>query len=332
MPELYPLRMLPHFDRRPWGARDLAPLYDRHAGPGEEPIGEAWLTADISVVANGSLAGLSLGELCRRYGRQLVGEAAPEADRFPLLIKFLFPRDKLSVQVHPDDPTARGHGEPCGKTECWYVVAAEPGARIGLGLRDGVSRAQLESAIAANTAENLLNWIELHAGEMIYVDAGTVHTLGPGSIILETQQNSDTTYRLYDYGRPRPLHLADGLAAVKPHTAAGKVAPRAAGDGTLLISVPCFEVTRHRLEGEAAYSPAAGAAGVQVLVATAGAAVVESPGAAPAALARGDALVVPAAVPAYRVRPQGSVEFLRITLPLRAGLSPAERSDAARGR
>jgi len=332
MTELYPLLMVPHFDHRPWGARDLAPLYDRHAEPGEEPIGEAWLTAAESRIANGPLAGATLGEICRRFGRQLVGDAAPDGDRFPLLIKFLFPREKLSVQVHPDDDAARRCGQSCGKTECWYVVDAEPGAQIGLGLRPGVSVAQLESAIAGNSAEGLLNWIDLTPGDMIFVDAGTVHTLGPGSVILETQQNSNTTYRLYDYGRPRALHLAEGLAAIKERTAAGKVLPRAALDGTVLISAPCFEVTRYHLEGDAQFAPGGADSGcAQVLVALNGAGVVQSPGASPVAMARGDAVVIPAAVGDFSIRPQWSVEFLRITLPLRAGLSPAERSDAASG-
>lgn len=321
MAELYPLLMIPHFDHRPWGARDLAPLYDRHAEPGEEPIGEAWLTAAESRIANGPLAGATLGEICQRCGRQLVGEAAPESDRFPLLIKFLFPREKLSVQVHPDDEAAQGCGQPCGKTECWYVVDAAPGAQIGLGLRPGVSVAELERAIAGNSAEGLLNWMDLTPGDMVFVDAGTVHTLGPGSVILETQQNSNTTYRLYDYGRPRQLHLAEGLAAVKERTAAGKVAPRADGNGTVLISSRCFEVTRYHLEGESQFAPmGADSQSVQVLVALDGAGMLQSPGASPLTLARGDAVVIPAAVRDYRICPQWGVEFLRITLPRRAVL------------
>ncbi len=102
---------------------------------------------------------------------------------------------------------ARRAGLPCGKTECWYVVHARPGAQIALGLKPGVTREQFERAINEKRAEEVLNWINVYAGEMIYVTGGTVHTLGPGSIMLETQQQSDTTYRLYDYGRPRELHL-----------------------------------------------------------------------------------------------------------------------------
>src|SRR3954453_4541944 len=223
MRSLYPLLLKPEFHTRPWGARDLAPIYDRHVDPAEQPIGEAWLTGDDCIVANGEFTGRKLGDLCREFGGTLVGSAAPNKERFPLLIKFLFPREKLSVQVHPDDEGAKALGQPCGKTECWYVLAAEPGAQVGLGLKPGVTREQLKRAIGEKRAEALLNWLPVHAGEMIYVDAGTVHAIGPGSILVETQQSSDTTYRLYDYGRPRPLHVEEGLRATKEKTHAGKV-------------------------------------------------------------------------------------------------------------
>ncbi len=223
MSELYPLLLKPQFVERIWGTRDLSPLFG--PAPGEAPIGEVWLTGDENQVANGALAGMSLAELCRRYGRELVGESAPQANRFPLLVKFIFPRDKLSVQVHPDDETARRAGLPNGKTECWYVLQAEPGAKVGLGLKPGTTREQFAQAIREVRAEALLNWMEVRAGEMIYVDAGTVHAIGPGVVLLETQQNSDTTYRLYDYGRPRELHVEQGLAALKERTRAGKVEP-----------------------------------------------------------------------------------------------------------
>jgi len=112
--DLYPIRLTPEFKERIWGTRDLSPIYGEV--PGTEPVGEAWLTGDECKVANGPLAGTTLGDLTRRFGRDLVGQSAPQADRFPLLLKFLFPREKLSVQVHPDDEGAKRVGEPCGKT------------------------------------------------------------------------------------------------------------------------------------------------------------------------------------------------------------------------
>jgi mannose-6-phosphate isomerase len=314
MSELYPLLMAPHFDRRPWGARDLAPLYDRHVHPGEEAIGEVWLTGDECRVVNGPFAGATLGELCRRFGRTLLGANAPESDRFPLLIKFLFPREKLSVQVHPDDETAHRHGEPCGKTECWYVLEAEPGAQVAVGLKPGTTRAEFERAIHENRAEQLLHWIPLQPGDMIYVDAGTVHTLGPGSIILETQQNSNTTYRLYDYGRPRELHVKHGLEAMKETTAAGKIAATAFDGFTRLIACSRFVVDKFTLATERSFSREPGRS-MEILIATQGCGVVEAPGFSALTLARGDAIVLPAVLPQFCVRPQWNIEFLRVSLP-----------------
>ena len=205
--------MLPGFDPRPWGTTNLSPIYPNRQF--EEKIGEAWLTGDDCKIANGPLMGQTLAQVSKKYQRELVGDAARDAQRFPLLLKFLFPYEKLSVQVHPDDEQARRVDQPWGKTECWYVAHAKPGAQVALGLKPGVTLAQLEKAIHEKHAEELLNWLNVFTGDMIYVCGGTVHTLGPGSVIVETQQQSDTTYRLYDYGRPRELHLEAGLAAVK---------------------------------------------------------------------------------------------------------------------
>ncbi|MGH9811296.1 MAG: type I phosphomannose isomerase catalytic subunit, partial [Terriglobia bacterium] len=240
MSALNPFSMQPAFDPRPWGTLDLSPIYPNHKF--EEKIGEAWLTGDACKVANGPLKGRSLADLSSQYGRELVGDAAADPGRFPLLLKFLFPHEKLSVQVHPDDDAAGRVGLPCGKTECWYVLRSEPGAQVALGLKPGVTRAELARAIRETRAEELLNWMEVVAGDMIYVDAGTVHAIGPGLVLVETQQNSDTTYRLYDYGRPRELHIDRGLAATRLHTAAGKVAPKTEGARVRLIEQKYFAV------------------------------------------------------------------------------------------
>src|SRR5262249_32587155 len=221
MSELYPFLMSPLFDPRPWGTLDLSPIYPDYKA--SEKIGESWLTGDNCRVSNGPLAGRSLADLSQQYGRELVGDAAKDGNRFPLLLKFLFPNEKLSVQVHPDDECAQQSGQPWGKTECWYVACAKPGAQVALGLKPGVSCDDLERGIQEHRAEEMLNWIEGSQGDLIYVAGGTVHTLGPGSIIVETQQQSDTTYRLYDYGRPRELHLKEGLAAVKENPGSGKI-------------------------------------------------------------------------------------------------------------
>ncbi len=322
MTDLYPLLMSPVFDPRPWGTTDLSPIYPNHRF--DEKIGEAWLTGDDGKVANGPLRGKSLAELSTKYGRELIGEAAAEATRFPLLTKFLFPHEKLSVQVHPDDEAARQAGQSCGKTECWYVAYAKPGAQIGLGLKPGVTRTQFEQAIQQQRAEELLNWINIFPSEMIYVAGGTVHTLSPGSIIVETQQQSDTTYRLYDYGRPRELHLKEGLAVLKENVASGKVirpAPTMVGvtknRRSPLVASSFFVVEMFELKESQDFRTTveSGRRSVQILVAVEGCAVVEVDGAEPVTLAKGDAVVVPASISEFHVRPQWMVEFLKASVP-----------------
>jgi len=314
--------MLPGFDPRPWGTTDLSPIYPNHKF--NEKIGEAWLSGDDCKVANGPLAGKTLAQLGEQYQRELVGEAARDPRRFPLLLKFLFPHEKLSVQVHPDDEQALRVGQPWGKTECWYVAHAKPGSQIGLGLKPGVTAQQLEEAIHQNRAEELLNWINVYAGEMIYVAGGTVHTLGPGSVIVETQQQSDTTYRLYDYGRPRELHLKDGMAAVKEKVRSGKVvrpAPSQVNGGKNrrepLIAAPYFVVDKFEAKEPLPLTTRgdSGKSSVQILVAVEGCGVIEAPGADPVTLAKGDAAVIPASVGEFRVRPQWTLEFLRSYVP-----------------
>ena len=224
---------------------------------------------------------------------------------FPLLLKFLFPHEKLSVQVHPDDEQARRVGQPWGKTECWYVAHAKPGAQIALGLKAGVTVAQLEQAIHEKRAEELLNWLNVYTGDMIYVAGGTVHTLGPGSVIVETQQQSDTTYRLYDYGRPRELHLKEGMAAVKANVASGKVVRPAPAQvrgskqpAGSLVAAPYFVVDMFEMKDaqELNTRDDSGNSSAQILVAVEGCGVVEAAGAEAVTFAKGDAVVVPASV------------------------------------
>jgi mannose-6-phosphate isomerase len=311
MSQLYPFLVVPIFDERPWGVRDLRPIYTRAV---DQPVGESWLTWEDNRVANGPLAGQSLGDLAKRFGRDLVGQAACYEDRFPLLVKFLFPGDKLSVQVHPDDAIARQSGKPCGKTECWYVLRAQPGAQVALGLKPGVTLAEFEAAIAGTRAEDLLNWVDAYAGDMLYVAAGTVHTIGGGMVLVETQQTSDITYRLYDYGRPRELHVAEGLAATKLHTNAGKVIRSDGDNSEVLVRSPYFQVEKLRLRDalQSTVSPAS----PQVVVAVSGAGIVESQGMEPVNFVTGDAVVIPASVHDYTVRPQWELDIMRMHLPV----------------
>src|SRR6185369_726694 len=320
MSELYPLLMMPEFHERVWGTRDLAPIYSRIVG--KEPIGEVWLTGDECKVANGPLSGVTLNELCKRYGRDLVGGMAPKSDRFPLLTKFLFPKEKLSVQVHHDDEGAQAMGLPNGKTECWYVARSVPGATVGLGLKKGTTREQFATAIQEKRAEDLMNWIDVKTGDMIYVDAGTIHAIAPGSILIEAQQNSDTTFRLYDYGRPRELHIEQGMRAMRETTGAGKVIRESVNGHDILVASTCFVVERYSAKEPQSFSGSQHTA--QILVAVDGSGAVEAPGAQPVAFNRGESVIIPAAVSEFTVRPQWSIEFLRMSIP--SGKLPPPRT------
>jgi mannose-6-phosphate isomerase len=226
-----PFRLKPWFSERVWGRRDLRPWY---ADTGtSELVGEAWLTGPQCLVETGQFAGRTLASVAGDLG----GE-------FPLLVKLLFPEEKLSVQVHPDDAQARAMGETRGKTECWYVLEAAPGAYVSLGLKEGVAVEDVTASVADETMESLMERIPVVVGDMLFVDAGTVHAIGPGVVLLETQQTSDVTYRLYDYGRPRELHLEKGLQVIRTETAAGKVVPRVMDGFARLIEQKYFVVDR----------------------------------------------------------------------------------------
>jgi mannose-6-phosphate isomerase len=332
MSALYPLLMSPAFDPRPWGTLDLSPIYPNHRF--EERIGEAWLTGDNCRVANGTFKGRSLKELSSQFRADLTGTAPKDCGRFPLLSKFLFPQEKLSVQVHPDDEAAKRVNEPCGKTECWYVAHAKPGAQIGLGLKAGTTRASFERAVHEQRAEELLNWINVFPGEMIYVAGGTVHTLGPGSIIVETQQQSDTTYRLYDYGRLRELHLKQGLEAIKETVSSGKVVRPAPVNMngsknrlSALVCSTCFVVDRLELKSPQDFKTkdGTGKSSAQILVATDGFGIVTARGSEPVTFAKGDAVVIPAELAEFTVQPQWSLEILKSYVPASEMPEPVTR-------
>jgi mannose-6-phosphate isomerase len=240
-----PFLIEPYFDPRIWGYRDLRPWYDFVAG--EDPIGEAWLTGDQCRVASGVHAGTTLGQLFQQASAELLGSSAHSGS--PLLLKVIFAREKLSVQVHPDDAMAHKYGEPRGKTECWYTLAAEPGAAVALGLEPGVSMDDVRTAIQNGTLEKDLHRLPVAQGDMIFVDAGTVHAIWPGAILFETQQYSDTTYRMYDYGRPRELHIDKSLEATKLTTRSGKIPAQVLSDRTVLIDVEYFRIERIPVEG-----------------------------------------------------------------------------------
>ncbi len=243
MEHIGPIEVVPIVQERIWGVTELPAWYAQpEAG---KRIGEVWLTAESCVAADGPWQGKSLAEMAKLRPDAMGGA------EFPLLIKVLLPREKLSVQVHPNDAEAQAMGLPRGKSECWYVLSAEPGAAVALGFREEVSKEQVRAAITNGTLEDKLNNLPVKAGDMVYVDAGTVHAIGPGMVVLETQQYSDVTYRLYDYGRPRELHVDAGLAVSKTKTAAGLVPPVTMQSFVRLVASPYFVVDRFTMDGEA---------------------------------------------------------------------------------
>ncbi|HEV2746385.1 MAG TPA: class I mannose-6-phosphate isomerase [Allosphingosinicella sp.] len=204
--------LTPEYVEKPWGRRDLAPLFGQ-IGADRPPVGEIWF---------GGPGG---------------------ADR-PLLVKYLFTSEKLSIQVHPDDEQARAAGYRSGKDEAWVVLAADPDAVIGIGLRAPVSREALRAAALDGSIEELVDWRPAAAGDVYYSPAGTVHALGPGLALIEVQQNVDLTYRLYDYGRPRELHLEAGIAVAKPAPYEPPFEPREQRPGRLILAEGAFVLER----------------------------------------------------------------------------------------
>lgn len=199
-------RLIPEFKERIWGIDDLGGWFS-DAGKGR--IGEAWFSAG----ENKTSLGPSLASILRESPQWLGTGANPEHPGLcPLLIKLLFTSSRLSVQVHPKDEYARRHHQSLGKTEAWFVIKAEPGAEVALGFKEAISAGRFRDSARSGEIETLLDWRPVRAGDTIFVPAGTVHAIGAGLTICEVQQNSDITYRLYDYGRPRELHLEHGSA------------------------------------------------------------------------------------------------------------------------
>jgi mannose-6-phosphate isomerase len=235
MSMLYPLRFHPLYKRYMWGGRKFETSLGRALGPGEN-YAESWEIcdhgADQSIVCHGPLAGAALGELVAGDGLELLGRNNPQP-RFPLIAKFLDARQTLSVQVHPNDAQAARLNPPdSGKTEAWIILEAEAEGLIYAGLKPGVDRPTLESAIQAGRCADCLHSFHPQAGDCVFLPAGTVHSMGAGLLAAEIQQSSDTTFRLFDWnrlgpdGKPRALHIEQGLQAVDYET--GSINPQRA--------------------------------------------------------------------------------------------------------
>jgi mannose-6-phosphate isomerase len=315
---VYPLRFEPRLSERPWGGRRLETEFSRRLPPGV-PVGESWeIYGELPVIA-GPYAGQTLDELCRRWGPELLGPRAAGTGTFPLLVKWLDCNDWLSVQVHPDDAVARqltGNPQARGKSECWYVVRADPGAEILHGLKPGVGPEDLEG-LSGREIVDLLRRLQPRAGQVVLTPAGTVHAMGPGLFLLEVQQSCDITYRLYDWdrpgldGRPRPLHLQEALYTLRHAARPPWPEPPPVQDavGEVLVNCPYFIV--ERLGHGARWAPRDS---FEILVAVQGTAHL-SAGSGQERLGPGDSVLVPACAASLGLDLEPGAVLVRVRLP-----------------
>lgn len=332
-----PLQLAPVFKEKVWGRRDLAPLYPDHwtTSRGQDIkisrpkarkaslTGEVWLTDDQATFTNGALAGKTLGDACKELGSELCGDNAPDG-RFPILAKFLFTSDWLSVQVHPDDAYAREHEAGSrGKCEMWYFVDADHDAAMLLGAKRGVDLDAFRDAVTAGGCEALLQRFIPRAEEAAFVPPGTVHALGPGLTLFEAEENSDITYRVDDFGRvgadgkPRPLHLAKALEVSKLELPARRDLPRLEiaekyGKRRFVVACPFFAVEELRVEKPGNFTGTPGR--VEALTVVAGEGRVET-SKGWYAYRPGDVWLIPPSAPQYRLSPEEKSRFLKFYVP-----------------
>ncbi|HTV60148.1 MAG TPA: type I phosphomannose isomerase catalytic subunit [Verrucomicrobiae bacterium] len=345
-----PALLEPVFSPRPWGARSLAPFYP-DKNDLAEPLGEAWLTGYECRFANGPFAGKKLGEAWAEMPVEWSGTALETGAGFPLLLKFIFAEDKLSVQVHPDDAFARAHeklpdGQPGrGKTEMWYAVQARPGAEVLLGLKESVTRDALARSISDGTAEDSLVHVPMSTGDVIFVPAGTAHTIGPGLVLCEIQQYSDFTYRVFDYnrrdaqGRSRELHIEKALQVMRfGKQLGGKVAPvllqRDGFKETFFVACRYFATEKWEFSNRAGESTSP--RHFELLIFLAGCGSISWSGGS-AAYAPAQAWLLPAALGRYDLAAAAPTSLLRTYVPenpadfaLLARERGADAADAAR--
>lgn len=267
---LPPLLFAPIPMERVWGGRSLARYYEKPLPPNVS-VGESWEITDrpdaMSVVREGPFTGQSLRWLMEQHAGELLGDLAPHRGRFPWLVKLLDARETLSIQVHPPARLAAElGGEP--KTEMWYVAVAEPGAKLYAGVRPGITRRHFEEAIRAGQAANCVNAFSVQAGDFLFLPSGRVHALGGGLMVFEIQQNSDTTYRVFDWnrlgsdGKPRALHIAESLACIdfEDHVVSILHAPVESGStgSRVLLRDVLFRADLVDLAAESVHEPAPG--------------------------------------------------------------------------
>ena len=296
--KMYPLKFRPIYKQRIWGGRKLQEVFGKELPKGEK-IGESWELADLiedkSVIANGELAGRTLASVIEEFPKEIKGDKG-FAGAFPLLIKLLDCQDVLSVQVHPDPQTCRRLGEGAPKTECWYVISAEPGAVIYKGLKKGVSRKQFAESIEKGTVADMLSKVTVQQGECHFLPAGTAHAIGPGLLIAEVQTPSDTTYRVFDWnrvddvGKPRELHIDQALESIHFDQSSGDLPVTKIGR---LVECEYFTIDKgHQSRNcEVLLSPGQ----VKTLIILSGSGMILRTDADPVDFHAGDCLLIPAA-------------------------------------
>jgi mannose-6-phosphate isomerase len=319
---LYPFTFQPIFKERVWGGRELERLYQKPLPKGV-PIGESWEISDrpgdASVIVNGPLAGRDLRWLMENHAADVLGNARPQGGRFPLLLKILDAREKLSLQVHPPAAAASAlNGEP--KTEMWYVAQAAADSELYVGLKRGVSRAEFEQRIQTGTVAECFHRVGVQSGDAMFLPSGRVHALGGGLVIFEIQQNSDTTYRVFDWnrlgldGKPRELHVPQSLASIDFRDYEPSLLPRTCtrnGSRKVrpLVSDPAFTAEIQETEADVSVSLQPGK--MQILALLNGhLQVCQDSGSLE--LTAGQSCLLPASLPQVIVRAQIPAAFLRV--------------------
>lgn len=321
---LYPFVFEPSFKDRIWGGRELERLYAKKI-PADQAIGEAWEISDrpgdSSVITNGPLAGKDLHWLMEKHAAEILGNAKPAANgRFPLLCKILDAREKLSLQVHPPaSKAAELKGEP--KTEMWFIADAAPDASLYVGLKHGVTRAQFEQKISDGSVADCFHRIPVKAGDTMFLPSGRVHAIGDGLVIFEIQQNSDTTYRVFDWnrvgldGKPRELHIAQSLASIDFNDFEPKLVGSTFQSGAnfktrVLVQDPLFNVNEVVAESSAPIALAA--TQLQIIAVVKGSLTVRDD-LYPVALRPGQFALIPASLRKVEIRAEPQTSFLHVS-------------------
>jgi mannose-6-phosphate isomerase len=320
-----PSRIDPVFSPRPWGARSLAPLFPAKANLAD-PLGEAWLTSVDCRYASGPFAGTTLGAAWREMSADWRGTSLASLADFPLLVKFLFPTEKLSIQVHPSDAYASVHEQAAGgrgKTEMWHAVSAEPGAQVLLGLKPGVTKENFLESLNANTLEELFVTHRVKAGDTFFIPAGTPHTIGPGMILCEVQQYSDLTYRIYDYGRvdaqgkPRDLHIEKALEVMKFENTVNarvKSLPLPSHDAFKLFLAACPYFATERWEFSSDFVSTSAPAHFEILVILSGSGVLQWQD-GEQRYQSGECWLIPASLGRFGLKPKENSSLIRTYVP-----------------